>query len=76
MWVQNAPTEPGHYWVWQDAETWPCKGVVHCVLVEQAVGCMVAWVPFMDFSDATTCSTWANAFWFGPVPPPEAPSRR
>jgi hypothetical protein len=24
-WSRSAPTEPGHYWVWQAGDTWPCR---------------------------------------------------
>ena len=77
-WSRSVPVDPGHYWVWQDAETWPCKGSAHCVLVEPKRGRMVAWVPFMDFADEVVCidhkDTWMDAWWLGPVSPPEAPS--
>jgi hypothetical protein len=77
-WSRNAPTEPGHYWVWQDGGTWPCFGTVHCVLVRLERGRMVAWVPFMDCADAVVCSdsenTWMDALWLGPMAPPKAPN--
>ena len=81
-WSRSAPTEPGHYWVWQDAGTWPCKGAVHCVLVERERRtdgwAMVAWAPFMDFAEAVVCSdsenTWLDSWWLGPVSPPQAPN--
>ena len=84
-WSRSAPVAPGHYWVWQDAGTWPCKGDVHCVLVElersSRTGVavrVVAWVPFMEYSDAVVCSdsenTWLDAWWLGPVAPPNAPN--
>ena len=77
-WFRSAPTEPGHYWVWQDVDTWPCHGVVHAVLVEEERGRLVAWVPFMDYTDSVVCSdtenTWMDAMWRGPVAPPDAPN--
>ena len=77
-WTRSAPTEPGHYWVWQDAGTWPCKGEMYCVLAEIERGRMVAWAPFMDYADAVVCgdseNTWLDAFWLGPVVPPQAPN--
>jgi len=77
-WSSTAPAAPGHYWVWQPEDTWPCKGSVHCVVVEAERNGLAAWVPFMDFSAPVTCSDerdiWAGALWLGPIRPPQAPN--
>jgi hypothetical protein len=78
-WKTEAPTEPGYYWVWQPAEQWPCRGRVHCVLVERVEAAgpvpthLQAWVPFREYSEYLTADTWDNARWSGPIAAPVAP---
>jgi len=77
-WSRSAPTEPGRYWVWQDDETWPCRGLVHLVIVERLTLGLCAWVPFMDYAEPVACgeseNTWMDALWLGPVEVPQAPN--
>lgn len=73
-WSRNKPAAPGHYWVWQPNDAWPCRGRVHLVEVVRN-GSLVAWVPYMDYADSLQCDTWTGAMWLGPVAAPEAPNK-
>ena len=79
-WSQNPPTEPGLYWVWQDARTWPCAGDVTAVEVELIEGVLCAWVPSATEPTADAVvpnekeDAWIDAWWLGPINRPAAPS--
>lgn len=78
-WTADKPTAPGCYWVWQDEDKWPCRGVVRCVNVEKydgGRGKLGAWVPGMDFAapfEGAGSTTWDHSLWQGPIEAPAAP---
>jgi hypothetical protein len=81
-WTKDKPTAPGHFWVWQPTDVWPCRGQVHLVEVTATpvgprpggVPTLRAWVPYMDYEDPLTADTWDGAMWSAePVPLPEPP---
>ena len=51
QWTKDPPTEPGHYWVWQPAEDWPCHGEPMTANVEinyqRKDLALIAWTPKM-----------------------------
>lgn len=75
VWTATKPTTPGLYWVWQPEDQWPCRGKVYAVEVEVAYDSedLVAWVPFMDYTDPVSSETWDGAMWAGPITKPEPP---
>lgn len=74
-WSKDRPTEPGWWWCWQPADQFPCRGKACAVLVErESHQGLVAWVPYMDYSDPLDLNTWDDSWWMPEVAPepPEA----
>jgi hypothetical protein len=74
-WTKDRPTEEGFYFVWQPQPVWPCEGEVHIVrvLVDIVVR---AFVPYMDYADPISYSTWSHSWWMGPIELPKPPEDR
>ena len=84
QWTTEPPTVPGHYWVWQPANDWPCHGEVMAALVETTVRggqrALCAWTPKMDygwpvFSRSAYDDYWQSALWLGPIAAPAPPTK-
>ena len=82
-WTKEPPNAPGHYWVWQPAEDWPCHGEPIPVVVEVGVRggekLLLAWGPKMDYGwpvvpILSRDSYWGLPLWLGPIDPPKAPA--
>ena len=84
QWTKEPPTVPGHYWVWQSAEDWPCHGEVMTALLEPTVRggqrSLCAWTPKMDYGwpvlpRSTYDNYWQSALWLGPIAAPSLPTK-
>ena len=84
QWTKETPSAPGHYWVWQPSDEWPCHGDVMTALVHE-VACgedrpLFAWTPKMNngwpvLPMKTRDSFWHSALWLGPIPAPAPPTK-
>ena len=84
QWTKEPPIAPGHYWVWQPAEDWPCHGKPMTAIVEVSVRSedrpLSVCVPKMEFglpiSSPDGCiGFWQSALWLGPIAAPAPPTK-
>ena len=82
QWTKEPPSAPGHYWVWQPSEDWPCHGEVMTamVAVDTRLGGVRAWAAKMNYGEylgpeSSKYGFWNSALWLGPIPAPELPAK-
>ena len=80
QWTKEPPSAPGHYWVWQPVNDWPCHGDVMLALVDEiSPGRFRARSTSMPFAEyigpLPLHDCWQFALWLGPIPAPELPAK-
>lgn len=71
-WTAKPPTKEGFYWLWQPEGVWPGLDCIYIVKVETSDSAtLVAWVPYMDYTDPV--DAFDGALWLGPIPQPKPP---
>ena len=79
QWTKEPPSAPGHYWVWQPAEEWPCHGEVMLAEAFCESSNVSACIRDMDiwgrFDKSILVAEWANAQWLGPIAVPAPPTK-
>jgi hypothetical protein len=74
LWTKNKPTSPGFYWIWQPETMLGKVARINMVEVQDSYRGLIAWVPYMDYTDPLSYDTWDDAVWMGPVVLPKAPA--
>ena len=79
QWTKEPPTAPGHYWVWQPVNDYPCYGGMAPAFVDEiAPGRFRARTPTMSFAEylgpLPLHDVWQSALWLGPIAAPAPPT--
>ena len=79
QWTKEPPIVPGHYWVWQPENCWPCAGFSLFARVSSAQGNLRAITDRMvyaeDLDQDNASSVWQFALWLGPIAAPAPPTK-